>query len=171
MGEIKSTLDISMEKTRGLTLSDDEKRAFHEEETQKKVSGMLRRYLDGQLREKRFAEEFKGVAENDRESALRVLRQACVKRMDPLGDNGPVLSLLKGAAGMDTAPVELVLTQGRRELEEKQADLTEALREKYTARGISGSAVIPNPESDPEWRRLSSEIRAEIGEKLAALLQ
>ncbi len=37
MGEIRSTMDIIMEKAKGLTMTDEEKEAFRKKETEGKV--------------------------------------------------------------------------------------------------------------------------------------
>ncbi|HUU81562.1 MAG TPA: hypothetical protein VMW90_08945 [Acidobacteriota bacterium] len=47
MREIKSTLEIIMEKAKGLTISADEKEAFQKSETEKKVRRLLQRFIDG----------------------------------------------------------------------------------------------------------------------------
>ena len=49
MGEIKSTLDIIMEKTKGLTMTEEEKTAFKSKEMEGKVKGALQKFLDGIL--------------------------------------------------------------------------------------------------------------------------
>ena len=47
MAEIKSTLDLVMEKTRNLTLSADEKAAQQHKEAENRIRGLLQKYLDG----------------------------------------------------------------------------------------------------------------------------
>lgn len=170
MGEIKSTLDLIMEKTRNLTLSAEEKRAFHEEEMHRKVKGLLQRYLDGQISGERVKEEVAGLKEGDRETAVRMMRRECAERLDPWEDNSAVLFLLKQAAGTDTGPIEQLLKEAREELERERADQCEALRVRYEARGISGSAVIPNPDADFEWRRRLSEKKAGVRDKVAVFV-
>ena len=46
MGEIRSTIDLMMERTRGMTLSDDEKKELHLEELKKKASGYRIKLVD-----------------------------------------------------------------------------------------------------------------------------
>ena len=50
MGEIKSTLDIIMEKTKGLTMSEEERTSFKEKELTGKVKGLVQKYINGFLR-------------------------------------------------------------------------------------------------------------------------
>jgi len=50
MGEIKSTLDLVMEKTRHLTLSPEEKDAQTKVEVHKRLKGLVQKYQDNLLR-------------------------------------------------------------------------------------------------------------------------
>ncbi len=59
MGEIKSTIDLVLEKTRNLTLSKEEKLGLAREELEKKIGGLLNRYLDNLLPISRLKEELK----------------------------------------------------------------------------------------------------------------
>ncbi len=47
MAEIKSTLELIMEKTKNLTFSDEEKKALREKEVQGKVRGFITKFMDG----------------------------------------------------------------------------------------------------------------------------
>jgi hypothetical protein len=49
MGEIKSTLDLVMEKTKDLTLSSEEKKAQKQKEIENRIKGLLQKYQDGFL--------------------------------------------------------------------------------------------------------------------------
>ena len=49
MAEIKSTLDLIMERTKNLTLTKEEKKAIHTKEVKCRVRGWFQRYGDGSL--------------------------------------------------------------------------------------------------------------------------
>ena len=57
MAEIKSTLDLIMEKTKGLTMSDEEKEAFQQKELETKLRGSLQKVMEGRLKLERFQME------------------------------------------------------------------------------------------------------------------
>ena len=57
MGEIKSTLDLVMEKTRHLTLSQEEKKAQKEIEVNKRLQGLLQKYQDNLLKKENLKKE------------------------------------------------------------------------------------------------------------------
>jgi hypothetical protein len=57
MGEIKSTIDLVMEKTRHLTLSREEKDAQKKVEVHKRLKGLVQKYQDNLLRKDRLEKE------------------------------------------------------------------------------------------------------------------
>lgn len=50
MTEIKSTLDLVMEKTRHLSFSEQEKKDQHSEEFAKRIKGLIQQYQDQKLK-------------------------------------------------------------------------------------------------------------------------
>ena len=54
MGEIKSTLDLVMEKTRHLTLSREEKEEQKRVEVNKRLKGLVQKYQDNLLKKDRL---------------------------------------------------------------------------------------------------------------------
>jgi len=63
MGEIRSTMDIIMEKAKGLTMSEEEKETFRKKETEGKVRGFLQRFLDGFIDAERLKDEIGSLGE------------------------------------------------------------------------------------------------------------
>ena len=57
MGEIKSTLEIIMEKTKDLTLTEEEKKEFKQKDMAGKIKGIIQKFLDGTLDLNRFKTE------------------------------------------------------------------------------------------------------------------
>ena len=57
MGEIKSTLDLVMEKTRHLTLSQEEKEEQKHIEVDKRLKGLLQKYQDNLLKKEQLEKE------------------------------------------------------------------------------------------------------------------
>ena len=57
MGEIKSTLDLVMEKTRHLTLSQEEKKIQIRIELNRRLQGLLQKYQDNLLKKENLKKE------------------------------------------------------------------------------------------------------------------
>ncbi len=151
MGEIRSTMDIIMEKTRGLTMSDEERRKFREQEMTGKIRGLVQRCLDGVLGMGRFRTEMTPIQEKDQDMADRLLRQEALASIEPGKGNKIALAILREILGEDTDGISGRLKVFSDQIEEERSFRVNRLMEGLGKRGISGSAVIPNPEADPEW--------------------
>ena len=49
MGEIKSTLELAMERTRKLAITQEEREEIKRQELLKKATGLSRRYMEGHI--------------------------------------------------------------------------------------------------------------------------
>ncbi|MDY7035960.1 MAG: hypothetical protein SV375_07340 [Thermodesulfobacteriota bacterium] len=170
MGEIKSTLELIMEKTKGLTMSDEEKRALKQREVSAKVKGLVQRFLDGIINIERLRIEATAIGKNKEDLLRRVIIEESINRIVPGKNNKPILEILGIVNGMDIDPVTDILMNFEQKFEREKDASEKLLREKFEKRGISGSAVLPNLEVDPEWSRYVSEFRVATQEKLKDLL-
>jgi hypothetical protein len=170
MGEIKSTLDIIMEKTKGLTMTEAEKQSFQKREIEGKVSGFLLKFLDNLMDLDRLKTEMAGLGEDKQAMAQQILKAECLSRIDPLVDNAPLIQALKYVAGIDTGPLENALSMYHKDLAEQQAKHEVAALETLRQEGISGSAVVPNLNADPAWENYVLKMKQHLREKLEALL-
>jgi hypothetical protein len=171
MGEIKSTLEIIMEKAKDLTISADEKEAFQKSETEKKVRRLLQRFIDGLIDLKTVKKEISILEGSPPATAMEVFASECLKRIFPDRENGTVLELLENVAGVDSSPIRRMLLQFHRDLEQKKEVLKEVLVERLRQEGVSGSAVIPNLEADPEWQQQVMETKKGFQGKMVELVR
>jgi hypothetical protein len=158
MAEIKSTLDIIMEKARGLTATEEEKAQFKRRELEEKVTKYLHKALNGAMDLERLTAQFAEFDKEERETAHEILLQQCLVGLDPEGDNKPVLEIMEQLLKVDTTPVRVILSDFRKTLEKGKRDLEAKLKKDLKRVGISGSAVVPNILAAPEWRRHVSEL-------------
>ena len=169
MGEIKSTLDLVMEKTRHLSLSDEEKARQQKADFDKRLQGLLQQYADGVLSVDTL---------QDRTASLRaeldvkdrgVLVAAIAGRIDPDQDNRRWLELIGAAAPALRQPLEDILADFARckgdTLRKSQDRLRERLASKY---GIAGPAVKPNPLKDSACRANLATLRQQALDQLEA---
>jgi hypothetical protein len=61
VAEIKSTLDLVMEKTRGITLSQKDREEQKNREIKLKVEGLLKKYQNRELRKDQVEENFNAL--------------------------------------------------------------------------------------------------------------
>ena len=168
MGEIRSTLDIIMEKAERVTVTDEDKDAFMKNEVEGKVRGLLRKYLDGIINQDRLKREIEALGSERHVLATAVLKKECLDRIEPGEDNVPLLEILELVVGLDTKPVRDLLSRYQQEQEEKQGHSESVLKERLKDKGISGTAVVPNFKADPEWVSYLTEKGNRFRQELAS---
>jgi len=168
MGEIRSTLDIIMEKAERVTVTDEDKDAFMKNEVEGKVRGLLQKYLDGIINQERLKREVEAMSDERYVVATTVLKKECLGRIEPGEDNRPLLKILAYVVDLDTTPVRELLSRYEREQEEKRGHREAALKERLKDNGISGTGVLPNLGADPEWIRSLSEVKDGFHKRIAA---
>jgi hypothetical protein len=152
MAEIKSTLELVLERTRHLTLTEEEKREQSVAEFKKSSRGLIQKLRDGVMTAERFREELKL-----KQSTLQVTDEGIVfdeisKWMDLGKDSTWALNLLEEAFGINPQGIRAISAEHRRALDRAAQDRIEEIRmELIKNKGISGTAVVPNLAGDREW--------------------
>ena len=169
MAEIKSTLEIIMEKTKGLTMSEEEKAEIRQKELSGKIRGLILKFLDGLLEMERFKKEVSALGEEKEEVIKKIIKDDSVGRFSLDGDNSRLLEMLQGVVGMDVEPINKLLEEYENSLQDTATRRMQAIWEALEQRGIRGSAVVPNLDADPEWKGYLNEATQTFQEKLAEL--
>jgi len=169
LGEIKSTLDLVFEKTRNLTLSDEEKRSLAREKLDKKVQGLCNRYLDNFFPVSRLKDEMEKIASNDRELAYSFLQKYLFNHFNLDSDNSLILSALTEIARWDITSLNNLQKEYNSEKEGTQKAFTEKSLLALKESGVSGSAVVPNLDNIPEWNEFLKTLRKRYLEQLQTI--
>lgn len=171
MGEIRSTLDIIMEKTDGLTMTEEEKRKFKQRELSAKAKGFIQKYVDGALDLERAKMEAKAAGYGERNDFHRALIEESRNWMEPGQDNEAILKLLDNITGIDVQTIGKVLTDFKDRMEEERNARENTLRTELRDKGIWGKAVIPNIEADTKWRYYLEGLEAEFRKKIKEVFE
>jgi len=172
MGEIKSTLDLVMEKTRNLSLTPEEKTDQKRADYEKRLQGLLQQYEDNAVSIDMLQEGIRGLQEASDVAGSELTVDAVFKRIDPDRDNQRWLDLLDRFVPAAGKPLqEVLLNYGHR-----LADLTDAAgqrqRDRLTQRhGIQGTAVQPNPGKDVDYQEKRADLKTDTQNRLDAVLQ
>ena len=152
MGEIKSTLDLVMEKTKHLTLSDEEKLVQRRAEVEKKIYGLVQKYQDN-LVAKTYLEKEMGVFRKTYDVNVDdILKQTLLQNLKLESNNEPSLELLRDICGVDISGFERLFQNFFYQAERAATDRTKTIKQDLARKhSISGDAVIPNLEADHEW--------------------
>jgi hypothetical protein len=167
MGEIKSTLDLVMEKTKNLTLNAEEKQAQKQKETESRIRGLLQKYQDGLLAKNQLKIDYESLKKDSGLSDDSIVINEIFSRLDPFGENQLLLELLEECCRLDVSAVKTIIndfqTDYHKAARERTAQLTEDLARNYA---VSGSAVVPNLKADGQWRRTEEKLRLLFEDRL-----
>jgi hypothetical protein len=157
MGEIKSTMDIIMEKTKGLTMSEEEKAEYKQKELAGKVRGLIQKVLDDVLDLDRCRMEMAALSGEQEQENKGIIVEESITHIKLGANNEPVFRILQETADVDVKPIHEMENAFTKRIEDKLADREKSLKEKLEKKGVSGSAVIPNIRTDPDWQQYLSD--------------
>jgi hypothetical protein len=177
--EIKSTLEIAMEKAAKLRQQTPEEiREQRKRALEPRGRAIALRYFEGSLEPKDLKAELAGLDDDDRDIVRKVLKsylcdgirlgqteqsQRAIRALREL-EHGTALE--GRARELETLYVEHV-----RESEQLLASFEESGRERLRQLGISGSAIRSNPVLDEELRQRLSELEQAFAGRLEQLRQ
>ena len=164
MGEIKSTLELVMERTKHLSYSAEEWQRVKESEAQRRAEALVNRYLAGECDLRDLLEA--ASEQMTREALQRALREALDLEH---ASAARALRALRPELEGWAARVEEVAEEYRRRREELARELAARLAERLRQRGIEGSALRVRPEAAPEWEESLARVRAELARRLEEL--
>lgn len=170
MGEIKSTLDLVMERTRHLSLSAEEKTRQQRSDFEKRVQGALQQYAEGLFSADSLRDRLSELRDEHNVKDRQIIVEALFKRIDPTADNEPWLELVRGVAPESFEPLRKLLSAYRKQHD----DLTAAGTKRMSARlaqdhRIEGSAVVPNPSKDAGYEESTAALRREVQAEIDAI--
>jgi hypothetical protein len=169
MAEIKSTLDLVMEKTKHLSLSDDEKQKQKSVEIEKRINGLLQKCRDQILSTDELQQEYGRLKKEFSLTNDSCLISQIISSIDPLGDNLILLALLNKFCAGGSAGVESLLSEFQDEFNSAASYRMLEFREDLARNHhISGSAVVPNLQTDDDWMVEAGALRARFEAELEA---
>ena len=152
MAEIKSTLELVMERTQNLTQTEEEKREQAVGEFKKSLSGLLQKFLDGALTPDRFREDLHRLQENAQVTDGGIILGEICKRLDFEGDNTWALNLLREAFDINPQEIAAVFAEYQKAVHDLVREKSDEIRKDlFEKQGICGPAVVPNVAADPNW--------------------
>lgn len=169
MSEVKSTLDLVMEKTRHLSLSPEEKAQQAIQEARKQVQGMLRKYQDGILNLQQLGKELNTLAKQTDAPANDLLVEAAIAAAALNADNEPLWPIFEHFGTLETGPLKALLQEYRAAAAAVDDRLQTEAREHLAAQyGISGPAVVPNLNKSRRHADEAAALQRQFDERLEA---
>lgn len=169
MGEIKSTLDLVMERTRHLTLSEEEKADQQRTEFLGLMEGLVQKVVSGALSADGARDELASLQDRLGQTDSALVLEAVLGKLDPeAGDVTPRLELAHRLVGVNTDGLKSVLDRYETEKESAAASVRAALeKELVSNRRIGGTAVAVNLAASPAWTAEAERLRRKYVEALA----
>ena len=163
MAEIKSTLDLVMEKTKNLSLSDEERQGQKNEEIESRIRGLLQKFNDQAFSIDKLGSEYQKLQKDyDLSENAPLIKEIC--RQIELGkDNHVLFELLAWFKVMDIEGITSVLHEFDDVIKAAARERSKILHAKLAEEHfISGPAVVPNLEADKVWQEQAGEIRTKF---------
>jgi hypothetical protein len=159
MSEIKSTLDLVMEKTRHLILSRTEKEAQKRIEVNKRLQGLLQKYQDDFLKKDNLKKELDNLKIAYDLNVDEMLADLLLNSLKIDQDNRVFLELLNEIFGLNLSGLETIFQNFKAAVKSATKKRVDQIKTDLSKkRFISGSAVVPNLESDREWLSMLGHI-------------
>lgn len=159
MGEIKSTLDIIMERTKNLTMNEEEKEGLRRTELTERVKGWVQRYSDNRITEKTLKSELKEEGKDNYPMLQELLKVELVESLKLDDDNVKIFGLMKNLLNIKDAPYVKIIKDFQMIAAIEKSKRLEAIKKVLTKKGVRGSAVIPNLDHDTEWNAYYQKVK------------
>jgi hypothetical protein len=169
MGEIKSTIDLIMERTKNLTMTEEEKRQLQDKELREKVTGWVVRYLDGldSLEDLRADMRQEGQR---MDAVQRILKTVIREHLDPEEDQERLSSLLVDLLCADRVALAEALEAYRSRKKTLLKECAGEMKNRLKAAGIGGNALIVNLNKDEDSLNSMAALKDEYRDQIAHLL-
>ena len=98
-------MDIIMEKTKGLTISEEEKAEFRRQELSGKVRGLIQKFLDRILDLAKLKAEVDLLSDYPRDTVDKTMIEETIHHIELGGKNEPMFQIFKEIIGVDIVTV------------------------------------------------------------------
>jgi hypothetical protein len=173
MGEIKSSLELAMERTKKIAISEKEREEIKRREIDQKVNAFSNRYREGHLPLNEILREMERMDEKTSTLAKETLLSQWINALS-LKDEDE--RLLKGIETLKHRNAEelkekhhQLLSQYRGEKEKAEEKIRAQIAEALKRERIYGSAVQPNIEASPLWQKELGNLDQLFGPQLEEL--
>ena len=161
MAEIKSAIELAMERTKNLVMDEEEKEKSLIRDAENRLKAIVRRFLDGAVCIDDFQNQYDKIELT--EGAKRALLVDLVADGFDVGEDARLFDLLHVAdRKMDDRLKKQLDTFQRRfseALEKKSGDVRKRILNRLKMMGITGSALEPNLVAWDEWKEAVTETK------------
>jgi len=162
MAEIKSTLELAMERTKRFEITQKEREEIKQKELLQKVNSIFHRYKAGHIALNEILKEIEKEGEENQRKIKEGVISQWIEALSLKEEDERILKGIEALKEKDIGRIKekfyLLLSQYQRDKNKIFQDLKSQLKEELKREGISGSAVEPNVEGSKQWDRASNEM-------------
>jgi hypothetical protein len=159
MGEIKSSVELAMERSRRFSLTEEEREEIKRKEIEEKASRLFHRYREGHLPLHEMEREMEKMDEPYREKVKGALLKLSIDALTLGEDYERLLSGIEWLKGSSLDAIRRRLHELTSSFSEErkkvEQEVKKAMMEELKRMGFSGSAIElhvgENPEADRLW--------------------
>jgi hypothetical protein len=170
MGEIKSALELAMERSKKYVISDEERERIKEKEILQKATGLFHRYQENHLSIHETVREIERMDERTRGTAKEILLSQCAGALSLEEDPERLFSLMESIKNQDLHPIrqefQSLSTAYHEEKEKARQKMGLHLAEILKKAGIYGDAIVPNVEGNDHWKEVLDSLNHSYSGKL-----
>lgn len=175
MGEIRSTLDIIMEKTRHLSMDPKERAELEANELGRRARGTVASYLDERKDRHALAREVKSLSAGAADAVRSACRAELLEHLSLPGSNERVLGAVEALEGPEAArawdracrdAAAPLLAEHERGKDEAR----ERFRALLATEGLTGTALTPADAGNPFLREAEQDLARRFRDDVAAAL-
>mgnify|MGYP005839568487 CR=1 FL=1 len=172
MAEIKSAIELAMEKTRNLVMDSQEREAMGVKDLEGKIKAVLRRHEQEMISSEEAARELNAI-KADKGFKRTLVVNNLVDEFNLHGDNERLLVLFQ-LVGLDLPEaihreLEELTRTFRKDLARRKAATGEKIRNILAEQGILGNGMEPNTDAWEEWREEIEQAQYDFGKRLEEL--
>ena len=170
MAEIKSALELAMERSQKYVISDEEREKIREKEILEKAMSLFYRQRDGSLTADGLLREIERMDQKVKRKVKGVLVSEWTDALSLDNDSEKTFLAMELIAGQNFDPMKQrlkkLLSSYRKETEKARQKMSAQLAGELKREGIEGDALEPNVEGSNDWERLVRKTAGPYHEKL-----
>jgi len=155
LAEIKSAIELAMERTKSLVMDEQEKREFARRDVEERLKAIVRRFFEGIVGREAFLTEYRNV-KAERLEKMKGIVDIAIEEFGASMEKERLFDLLEivgSEVGKGLADEARALKdEFRAELADKASNVKKGILRRLSEMGIRGEGLEPNVEEWEEWK-------------------
>jgi hypothetical protein len=169
LAEIKSAIELAMERTKGLVMDDKEKQEAAAKELGLRIAALLRRYLEEMIDSEGFRKEYVKL-DGKKAQKDELLIDAVLGEFDQSDNHDKIFGILSiVGGGLDDRlgkEIDALQSEFHERMRGEVEGVAESIKTRLRNMGISGDGVEPNITEWDEWKTAVEQTKSLFKKRL-----